>query len=59
MPEKSFSSNKEKRAVKRPAEDHEAMDKMRTLKRHRSFDIRQDKNEVRIRGLFFYCINNF
>ena len=56
MPEKSFSSNREKRAVKRPAEDHEAMNKI-TLKRHRSFDIRQDKNEVRIRVLFFYCIN--
>ena len=52
MPEKSFSANREKQAVKRPAEDHEAMNKM-TLKRHRSFDIRQDKNEVRIRVLFF------
>ena len=38
--------------MKRPAEDHEAMDKM-TLKRHRSFDIRQDKNEVRIRVMLF------
>ena len=52
MPEKRFDSDREKRAVKRPAEDHEAMNKM-TLKRHRSFDIRQDKNDVRFRMLFF------
>ena len=55
MPEKRFGVDRVKRAVKRPAEDHEAMNKMRTLERHRSFDIRQDKNEVRI-IIFYTCI---
>ena len=54
--EKRFGVESIKRAVKRSAEDHEEMSKM-TIKRHRSFDIRN--TEVRKRMLCYIFLQCF